>query len=123
KTTLYTRDKTLESLTPVIQDVVLTALKFKDNINNVKGDTDIEVTVCFGGYANPSFEAQVETVGKAATSGIMSIEARVEELYGNDKDGEWKQAEVKRLKAEQGIADIKEPAVNNELDYWGSDDE
>lgn len=123
KTTLYTRDKTLESLTPIIENVVITSLKFKDSINCQKNDTDIDVTICFGGYANPSFEAQVETVGKAASTGIMSIEARVEELYGNDKDDEWKQEEVRRLKTEQGIAEMEEPAVNNELDYWGSDDE
>ena len=123
KTTLYTRDKTLEALMPIIQNVVQTALKFKDNIHRQTGDTDIDVTVCFGGYANPSFEAQVETVGKAATTGIMSIEARVEELYGNDKDEDWKREEVKRLKAEQGIADMEEPAVNGALAAWGADTE
>ena len=37
----------------------------------------------FGGYANPSFEAQIETVGKAKTNGIMSNETSVEEHYGD----------------------------------------
>ena len=43
-------------------------------------DTEAEVT--FGEYANPSFESQIETVGKAKTQGVMSIESIIEELYG-----------------------------------------
>ena len=66
----------------------------------------------FGGYANPSFEAQVETVGKANQSGIMSVETAVEELYGDDKKDDWKQKEVQRIKAERGIVEMEEPAVN-----------
>ena len=42
----------------------------------------------------------------------MSIEASVEELYGDSKDEEWKKAEVSRLKAEQGIAEMEEPGIN-----------
>lgn len=42
----------------------------------------------------------------------MSIEASVEELYGDSKDETWKQAEIARLKAEQGIQDLEEPGIN-----------
>lgn len=77
---------------------------------------DIEVSLKFGEYSNPSFEAQVETVGKGKQQGIMSIEACVEELYGDSKDEEWKLEEIARLKAEQGIVDIEEPAVNFDLE-------
>ena len=58
--------------------------------------------------------SQVETVGKAKTQGIMSVEASVDELYGDTKDEEWKKEEVARLKAEQGIAEEEEPALNLE---------
>ena len=68
----------------------------------------------FGEYANPSFESQVETVSKAKTGGIMSIEASVDELYGDSKDDDWKKEEVARLKAEQGIVEMEEPALNLE---------
>lgn len=44
----------------------------------------------------------------------MSIEASVEELYGDTRDEDWKKEEVARLKAEQGIVDMEEPAVNME---------
>ena len=68
---------------------------FYDNLQN-QSYKDVDINVNFGGYANPSFEANIETVGKAASSGIMSVETQVEELYGNDKDSEWKKEEVKR---------------------------
>lgn len=46
----------------------------------------------------------------------MSIEAAVEELYGDSRDNEWKKEEVARLKAEQGIAELDEQSVNLEAE-------
>ena len=45
----------------------------------------------------------------------MSIEASIDELYGDSRDDEWKKEEVARLKAEQGIIDMEEPAVNMDV--------
>ena len=74
---------------------------------------EVKVDIPFGEYANPSFESQVETLAKARPGvPMMSIEAQVEELYGDSKDEQWKAEEVKRLKAEQGVAEIEEPGVN-----------
>ena len=42
----------------------------------------------------------------------MSIERCVEELYGDTLDEHCKEEEITRLKAEQGIQDMEEPAVN-----------
>lgn len=42
----------------------------------------------------------------------MSIEACVDELYGDTKNDDWKKEEVARLKNEQGITEMEEPAVN-----------
>ena len=70
----------------------------------------------FGEYANPSFESQVETLSKARPgASIMSIEAQVEEMWGDSKDETWKAEEVKRLKAEQGIAEEEEPEINMDV--------
>ena len=74
-----------------------------------------EVTVKFGEYANPSFESQVETVVKAKTGGIMSIEASVDELYGDSKDDDWKQKEVQRIKDEQGIEEVDEASEADDI--------
>ena len=60
---------------------------------------------------------------KGKQSGIMSIEACVEELYGDSRDDEWKAEEVARLKAEQGITEMEEPMVASEVwnDYQNSE--
>lgn len=115
KTTLYKRNQIIEILTKIIQDIVNITFKVYDTMNE-KEITDTETTVTFGGYANPSFEAQVETVGKAKTSGIMSIEASIDELYGDTKDEKWKSEEVKRIKNESGIVEMEEPAIAQDID-------
>lgn len=115
KATLYTRNKIVGVLQNTLPKLVNTVMMAYDTYNR-QPVSDIEVEVPFGEYANPSFESQVETVSKAKTGGIMSIEASVEELYGDSKDEDWKAKEVARLKAEQGIMEVQEPSVNTELD-------
>ena len=114
KTTLYTRGKIVETLEKVIPDVVNTALKAMDIFNKKAPRESEDVEVSFGEYANPSFEAVVETVSKARPGQpVMSIEAAVEEMYGDSRDEKWKVEEIKRLKEHQGIADdIEEPGMN-----------
>lgn len=119
KTTLYTRNKVVVALQKTLPVLVNTMLKAYDilqekPIENIIGEIMVEVT--FGEYANPSFESQVETVGKAKSGGIMSIEAAVDELYGASKEDDWKAEEVARIKAEQGIAALEEPNINTETE-------
>ena len=115
KATLYTRNNIVNQLQKVLPKLVKMTLQAIDTLNNATTQ-EIDVDVTFGEYANPSFESQVETVSKAKQGGIMSVEASVDELYGDTKDDDWKQEEVARLKAEQGISDMEEPALNTELD-------
>lgn len=122
KTTLYTRNKIIESLQDCLPLLINNVLKAYDAFLNKSIGEDIKVTVEFGEYANPSFEAVVETVSKAKSGGIMSIEASVDELYGDSKDDDWKSEEVKRLKEEQGITEMEEPAITN-LDAGGETDD
>ena len=111
KTTLYKRGQIVEVLETIIPEIVNISLKVFDTMRNQTTEEQ-EVTVTFGGYANPSFEAQVETVGKAATNGIMSVKAQVDELWGDSRDEDWKKEEVKRIQEERGIIEVEEPAVN-----------
>ena len=112
KTTLYTRNKMVDALQNIIPIVVDTVLKVYATANE-QPLTDVETEVPFGEYANPSFESQVETVAKGKQGGVMSIEASVEELYGDSKDEEWKEEEVSRLKTEQGIAQVDEMTIDD----------
>lgn len=111
KTTLYTRDAIIEALEEMLPELASACIN-TCNVMQGKPVEDVKATVSFGQYANPSFESQVETVAKGKQGGIMSIEASVEELYGDSKEEEWKKEEVARLKAEQGIMDMEEPGVN-----------
>lgn len=113
KATLYTRNAIVAALEEDIPKIVEVAIRAYKELTAKEECTDeIEVTVDFGEYANPSFESQVETIAKAKSANIMSIEAVVEELYGDSKPEEWKNEEVARLKEEQGITAIEEPAAN-----------
>lgn len=115
KTTLYTRGKIVDAVQKTIPLVIDTAFKVLDLIRNENVVLEYtEASVNFGEYANPSFESQIETIGKAKSQSIMSNEAAVEELYGDTKPEEWKQEEIKRLNARDGVEVMKEPALNME---------
>lgn len=120
KTTLYTRNKIVDAIQNIVPEVVNALMKVQALMQGAELK-DYEVSITFGEYANPSFEAQVETVGKARQQGIMSVETAVDELYGDTKDDEWKKAEVKRIKEEQGISEMEEPTVNMELGDFSTD--
>ena len=110
KATLYSRNAIVQALQKILPSVATITIKVHNELNNLT-TKDVKATCEFGEYANPSFESQVETVGKGKMQGIMSIEASVEELYGDNKDEEWKKEEILRLKAEQGIEVVDEPSV------------
>ena len=112
KTTLYTRDAIIEALQTTLPELISACLNCCQVLAKQPVE-EVKVDIPFGEYANPSFESQVETLAKARPGvPMMSIEAQVEELYGDSKDEQWKAEEVKRLKAEQGVAEIEEPGVN-----------
>jgi hypothetical protein len=75
---------------------------------------EYESTWEWGQYANPAFEAQVETIGKAKQYGIMSLEKCVDELYGDSMDKKEKAEEVARLKAENAET-VPEPQVADDV--------
>ena len=110
KATLYTRNAIIEALQETLPELVSTCINAYNILHKMAIEA-VEVEIPFGEYANPSFESQVETVAKGKQGGIMSIEAAVEELYGDSKDEDWKAEEVKRLKTEQGLLETDEPSV------------
>lgn len=103
KATLYTRNRivtVLQKILPVLFRAVLWTYYAEHELDFPK---NLKISVPWGEYANPSFESQVETIGKAKSSRIMSNEAAVEELYGDTKPDDWKQAEIERLNLIDGL--------------------
>jgi hypothetical protein len=113
KATLYTRGKIVDRLNEVIPELVQTVMKVYDTMQN-RTAGEYEASVTFGEYASPSFDAVVETVGKARTFGVMSIERAVEEMYGDTWTDEEKAAEVELLKKEQGFLEVEDTGINRD---------
>lgn len=120
KATLYTRGKIIERLNEIIPQLVGVVMKVYDTMQELTAG-EYESSVSFGEYASPSFDSVVETVGKARTYGIMSIETSVEQLYGDTWTDEQKAEEVARLRADQGLTDMDEPEVREHDDPPGGD--
>ncbi len=122
KTTLYTRQSIIEALNDFIPKVINGVLKSYEQMQNKKPSEDIEINVNFGEYDSPSFDSQIDTITKAKNGGIMSIETSVKELYGDSKDNDWIEEEILRLKEEQGITEMEEPSISQDLDLFNEID-
>jgi hypothetical protein len=101
----------LEKALPILIEAVL---KTYDNMCGRSPAECGEISVTFGEYGAPDFDSRVETVGKASTYGIMSVETQVDELWGSSKDDVWKKAEVKRIMSEKGLIEGSPTAVGDE---------
>ena len=113
KVTLYVRGKIVDALNETIPALVSTALKSYD-IMQKRHPGEYSPSVKFGEYASPDFDSTVDTIGKAKQFGIISIEASVEQLYGDTWTKEEKAQEVMRIKEEQGMTEIEEPTVDED---------
>lgn len=111
KVTLHVRNKIVDALNETIPELARVILQCYD-IMCGRSPGDYNPSVKFGEYASPDFGTTVDTVGKARQYGVMSLETSVDQLYGDTWTKEEKAAEIERLKAEQGIAEVEEPGVN-----------
>lgn len=112
KATLYTRGIIIEGLSIFLETLADYVFKAYNTAFMMPLE-DIETDVSFGEYANPSFEAVVETLSNPNTP--MSIEAKVDEMWGDSKDQLWKDTEIMRIKEQLGITTLEEPALGNDL--------
>lgn len=120
KTTLYTRASIVKAVQEQLPRLIQQCIN-AEKVLRGEGIEEVKVNIPFGEYASPSFESQVETLAKARPGvAMMSIEAQIEELYGDTKDEEWKKEEVARLKEEQGISSVEEPDFSVEEGIDGS---
>lgn len=105
-----TRNTITSALEKVLPQLISAILMTYDNMLG-RSPEEREVSVSFGEYGAPDFDSRVETVGKAAAYGIMSVDTQVEELWGGSKDDDFKTAEVQRIKSERGLLTVSEPSV------------
>lgn len=113
KCTLYTRAAIIAGLEEIIRQIVQCSFDTVAIMHNTSR-VEVEADAQFGEYANPSFEAVVEVMSNPNTP--MSIEAKIEEIWGDSKSEEWKAEEVQRIKNERGIVSLDEPALGSLLE-------
>lgn len=123
KTTLYTRQKIVDVLNEVIPALVLLALQVEDIMKSQKPG-EYEVSISFGEYASPDFTTVVETVGKAKSLGVMSLEKAIDEMYGDTMTDEEKALEVQRIRGDAGMnIDQTEPKEDIDPDKEDKEDD
>lgn len=105
-----TRNTITAALEKVLPQLIDAVLMTYENMQE-KAPEKHDITVSFGEYGAPDFDSRVETVGKAATYGVMSVKTQVDELWGSSKDDEFKKAEVQRIMSEKGLLTANEPSV------------
>ena len=108
-----TRNAITDALEAALPQLAQAALAAADILED-KAPGEYKATVSFGEYGAPDFDSRVDTIARAATGSIMSVEAQVDELWGSSKGDDWKQAEVRRIREERGILEMDEPSVGDE---------
>lgn len=107
-----TRNAITDALEKALPQVVQVALAAQALLEG-KNPGVYESSISFGEYGAPSFDSRVQTIGSAASSGVMSVEAQVDELWGTSKDDDWKKQETARIRFERGIEEFPEPDVGS----------
>ncbi|MCL2575136.1 MAG: phage portal protein [Defluviitaleaceae bacterium] len=101
KATLYTRGKIIGGLRVALAQLTRVVMALNDALYaNVP--VDYEVQAEFGEYAAPSFDSQIESVGKGVQLGIISVETALEQLYGDTWTTQQKNDEIRRLCQKNG---------------------
>ena len=119
KTTLETRKRIIAGVSDIVTNIVRTSLQVYSDFNGMLFPDELTVEINFGEYANPSFEAVIETVVKGRQGQVMSIRAALDELYKNTKSDDWKEEEEERIKEENGITQTEE--VTESADAFDDD--
>ena len=124
KSTMYMRNMIIESLTETLQKLIVLII----NVNNLwlgsNSLVDASVEINFNDYNSPSWETQARVLIEMYNAGIISIESVIEELYGDDKEEEWKKEEIDRILKEHGIMiNLEEPSVGDNLDEGVDEDD
>lgn len=116
KQTLYTINKIKNSLHETLPVVIESVLKLYGFINaeNIEVPAN-HIMILFSEYANPSFEAQVETLKKAAPEvSIMTPEEIVQEKYGYTITEEEKAEHIRKLYIINYGVENAEELLNNQ---------
>ena len=97
------RNMIIESLTETIEKLIYIIVNVHNLWSGASNLIDISTEVNFNDYNSPSWETQAQILISMYKAGIISLQSVIEELYGDDKEEEWKKEEVERILAKNNI--------------------
>jgi len=103
KVSMRTREMKLNSWREALVKVFENLLKVDDIMKN-KTPQDYNINIQFGQFTNPNRESVIDLLGKAVTSGVISIQEAQKEYYGDNMGAEEIFANYIKTKVEKGIA-------------------
>ena len=97
----FTRAAITAALEKALPRIAEAALQAQDLLAG-RAPGHYRAEAAFGEYGAPDFDSRVRTVAAAAQAGVMSVQAQVDELWGDSRDDAWKAAEAARIRRERG---------------------
>lgn len=85
KVTIVTRNQIIEAYTDILKELITKLLVIK----GIKCDEE-DINISFNAYQSPCFESRLSAMNTASQYGSMSTRNIIDELYGDDKDEEFK---------------------------------
>ena len=124
KITIMTRDSIVDREIPIIRDICQILLDMQEYMDTgaiTKKEND-GLTVSFDGFANASFESELQILGPAWQQGQLSTLRYVQLLWGDKLSEEDLQAEVKWLDMQRNKDNLSLEDLIDESDF-GKDSE
>lgn len=104
KVTMFTRDFLVNCQTAILKRLFKVVLKVHDYMLNDNESHDYKITVNYPEYGNPTFEAKLAYLVPAYSSGAMSEERYIDELWEDALSKEEKEKEITALKEKRQSA-------------------
>lgn len=124
KTTIATRNKIISKQKWIIKETIELLLIFNEYIRTGILDLDktFDFSIDFNEFANPSFENRIGYLSQIYTSGGISEERYVDEVWHDKLDEEGMQKEIEYLKAQKQMDNFAPSGLGDLVDDYSNED-
>lgn len=117
KVTLQTRAKIISTLEDILPRLALLLMECEREFNHTQLSKEMKCHADFMEYINPSFEALIESCGKAVTYSIMSTDRAVSKLFPYGATKKEIEEEIEKIRKEnENVTRIKKANINTSAD-------
>ena len=118
KVTIMTRNNIIASEIKILKKLIKLCLYIQDYLDSAEDtiqlDKHDDISIKFNEFANPSFENELETLGKAWTDGTISTDKYLELLWGDKLSDEEIAKEKEYLEANRNKDDLQIGDMEND---------